>query len=149
MKIQSLLICVRFDAKWTAISIKTHCKVYQNAGQFAPKRKAICTKTQGILHQNARYFAPKREVNCNELHEYNQQKGTICIFITIDIDREQRLLRCRSGEKRGYLGAKSRDFELLKMRGCIKLERQSGAKRMRWQPNQDKIEKGEAKNSGK
>jgi len=33
---------------------KTHYKVYQNAGQFAPKRKAICTKTQGILHQNAR-----------------------------------------------------------------------------------------------
>ena len=109
MKIQSLLICVRFDAKWTAISIKTHYKVYQNAGQLAPKRK----------------------VNCNELHKYNQQKGAICIFITIDIDREQRLLRYRNGEKSGYLGAKSRDFGLLKMRVCIKLERQSGAKRMR------------------
>ena len=101
------------------------------------------------MHQNARYLAPKRKVNCNGLHEYNQQKGAICIFITIDIDREQRLLRRRSGEKSGYLSAKSRDFGLLKMRVCIKLERQSGAKRMRWQPNQDKIEKGEAKNSGK
>ena len=102
-----------------------------NGLQLASKRTAKSIKTQDNLHQNARQFAPKREVNCNELHEYNQQKGTICIFITIDIDREQRLLRCRSGEKRGYLGAKSRDFELLKMRGCIKLERQSGAKRMR------------------
>ena len=110
MKIQYMIICVRFDAKKTAISIKTHCKLYQNAGQFAPKRKVFCTKTQGNLHQNARYFAPKREVNCNELHEYNQQKGTICIFITIDIDREQRLLRYKNGEKSGYLGAKSRDF---------------------------------------
>lgn len=73
----------------------------------------------------------------------------MCIFITIDIDREQRLLRRRSGEKSGYLGAKSRDFGLLKMRVCIKLEKQSGAKRMRWQPNQDKIEKAETKNSGK
>ena len=122
---------MRFDAKLTAISIKTHCKLYQNARQFAPKRKAICTKTQGNLHQNARYLAPKRKVNRNELHEYNQQKGAICIFITIDIDREQRLLRRRNGEKSGYLGAKSRDFGLLKMRVCIKLERQSGAKRMR------------------
>lgn len=51
--------------------------------------------------------------------------------MTIDIDREQRLLRRKSGEKSGYLAAKSRDFELLKMRGCIKIERQSGAKRMR------------------
>lgn len=83
------------------------------------------------------------------MHEYNQQKGALCIFITIDIDREQRLLRRKSGEKSGYLGAKSRDFGLLKMRVCIKLEKQSGAKRMRWQPNQDKIEKDKAKNSGK
>ena len=85
----------------------------------------------GNLHQNARYLAPKRKVNCNELHKYNQQKGAICIFITIDIDREQRLLRYRNGEKSGYLGAKSRNLGLLKMRVCIKLERQSGAKRMR------------------
>lgn len=83
------------------------------------------------MHQNAWYFAPKREINCNEVHEYNQQKGALCIFITIDIDREQRLLRRRSGEKSGYFGAKSRDLGLLKMRVCIKLERQSGAKRMR------------------
>ena len=83
------------------------------------------------MHQNAWYLAPKRKVNRNGVHEYNQQKGALCIFITIDIDREQRLLRRKSGEKSGYLGAKSRDFELLKMRGCIKIERQSGAKRMR------------------
>ena len=83
------------------------------------------------MHQNARYLAPKRKVNYNGLHEYNQQKGAICIFITIDIDREQWLLRRKSGEKNGYLGAKSRNFGLLKMRVCIKLERQSGAKRMR------------------
>ena len=81
---------MRFDAKKTAISIKTHCKVYQNAGQFAPKRKVFSTKTQGNLHQNAWYLAPKLKVNCNGLHKYNQQKGVMCIFITIDIDKEQR-----------------------------------------------------------
>ena len=102
-----------------------------NRLQLASKRTANSIKTQDNLHQNARYLAQKREVNCNGLHEYNQQKGAICIFITIDIDREQRLLRRKSGEKSDYFGAKSRDFELLKMRGCIKLERQSGAKRMR------------------
>ena len=102
-----------------------------NRPQLASKRTANSIKKQGNLHQNARYLAAKRKVNCNKLHEYNQQKGAICIFITIDIDREQRLLRRRSGEKSGYLGAKSRDCGLLKMRVCIKLERQSGAKRMR------------------
>lgn len=102
-----------------------------NRLQLASKRTAKSIKTQDNLHQNARHLAPKRKVNCNELHKYNQQKGAICIFITIDIDREQRLLRYRNGEKSGYLGAKSRNLGLLKMRVCIKLERQSGAKRMR------------------
>ena len=107
---------LQLTSKSTAKSIKTQDNLHQNARQFAPKRKVFCTKS---------------EVNCNELHEYNQQKGTICIFITIDIDREQRLLRYKNGEKSGYLGAKSRDFGPLKMRVCIKLEKQSGAKRMR------------------
>jgi len=82
-------------SKRTANSIKTQDNLHQKARQFAPKRMVFSTKTQGKLQW---------------LHEYNQQKGAICIFITIDIDREQRLLRRRSGEKSGYLGAKSRDF---------------------------------------
>lgn len=61
---------------------------------------------------NRLQLASKRKVNRNELHEYNQQKGATCIFITIDIDREQRLLRRKSGEKSDYFGAKSRDFGL-------------------------------------
>ena len=63
--------------------------------------------------------------------------------------QETEVTQAKKWEKSGYLGAKSRDFGLLKMRVCIKIERQSGAKHMRQQPNQDKIEKDKAKNSGK
>ena len=38
-------------------------KMYQNAGQNAPKRNAKCTKTQGKMHQNAMQNAPKRRAN--------------------------------------------------------------------------------------
>lgn len=83
-----------------------------NRLQLASKRTANSIKTQDNLHQNAWYLAPKRKVNCNGLHKYNQQKRVMCIFITIDIDKEQRLLRYRSSLKSGYLGAKSRNFGL-------------------------------------
>ena len=103
---------LQLASKRTANSIKTQDNLHQNARYLAAKRKVFSSKTQGNLHQNAWYLAPKRKVNCNGLHKYNQQKRVMCIFITIDIDKEQRLLRYRSSLKSGYLGAKSRNFGL-------------------------------------
>jgi len=52
MNMQLSLTSVRFAPEFPAFSTKTHCKMPQNADQYAAKRKAKCNNMHNEMQQN-------------------------------------------------------------------------------------------------